>query len=232
LPLGTIEAASTVAHWVCENAKSLRALLKRVDAVVPLAMPLQQVHITELPRWVHKKGDHVGGSAAAIDRAWLDAALAPAQAGGTVALVSEAGLPCVADPGSSVVRAAHDRGLAVQALAGSTSLMQALACSGLNGQHFAFVGYLPTDAAERTKRIAQLEAIALRDGQTQICIETQYRNQAVMDALLRGLKPQTRLCVAQGLLTGQDSVRSKTVAQWRSSGMNLLGLPTVYLFGQ
>ena len=159
LPRGTLAAAAGITHWICENAKSARAYLKRIDAVVPLAAPLQAQQIQELPREVHKKGDHAGQ----FDARPL---LAPALAGHDVGLLSEAGMPAVADPGSSVARAAHDLGIVVVPLTGPVSLLLALAASGLNGQNFAFVGYLPQEADARTQRIRELESLALRTGQT------------------------------------------------------------------
>jgi MFS family permease len=139
LPLGTLQTAAGITHWICENAKSARAYLKRIDAVAPLAAPLQAQAIQELPREVHKKGDHAGQFDA---RPLLAAALE----GRDIGLLSEAGMPAVADPGSSVARAAHDLGIEVVPLTGPVSLLLALAASGLNGQNFAFVGYLPQDA--------------------------------------------------------------------------------------
>ena len=177
MPLGTLQAAAGLTHWICENAKSARAFLKRVDGVVPLAAPLQAQQIQELPREVHKKGDH---HASQFDARPL---LAAALAGTDVGLLSEAGMPAVADPGSSVVRAAHELGIAVTPLIGPVSLLLALAASGLNGQNFAFVGYLPQDAEARTHRIRELESLALRTGQTQLFIETPYRNAALLQAL-------------------------------------------------
>ncbi|MDY0108152.1 MAG: SAM-dependent methyltransferase, partial [Giesbergeria sp.] len=196
LPTGTLTTAARLTHWICENAKSTRAYLKRVDAAHPLALPLQDQHITELPREVHKKGDHGGKGAPVFDARPL---LAPALAGHDIGLVSEAGMPAVADPGSSVVRAAHDLGLTVVPLVGPVSLLLALAASGLNGQNFAFVGYLPQDADERAQRIRALEALALKSGQTQIFIETPYRNAALLQALMHTLQPATRLALASGL---------------------------------
>jgi 16S rRNA (cytidine1402-2'-O)-methyltransferase len=142
LPLGTLQVAAKLQYWVCENAKSTRAYLKRVDEISPLLQPLQSINIQELPREVHKKGDHPGSIGASFDAKPL---LAAALNGFDVGLVSEAGMPAIADPGSSVVRAAHDLDIPVVPLVGPISLMLALAGSGLNGQNFAFVGYLPSD---------------------------------------------------------------------------------------
>ena len=143
LPQETLRVAASVTHWITENAKSTRAFLKRVDVHVPLTKTIQENTITELPREVHKKGDHTGE----FDAKPL---LKTALAGHDVGLASEAGMPAVADPGSSVVRAAHDLGIRVVPLVGPVSLLLALAASGLNGQNFAFVGYLPQDGAART----------------------------------------------------------------------------------
>lgn len=212
LPDGTLRQAAQLTHWICENAKSCRAYLKRVDALHPLATPLQQQQITELPREVHKKGDHGGKGHASFDARAL---LAPLQAGQDMGLVSEAGMPAVADPGSSVVRAAHDLGARVVPLVGPVSLLLALAASGLNGQNFAFVGYLPQDAGERTQRIRALETLALKTGQTQLFIETPYRNAALWQALLQTLQPGTRLAVAAGLTMAQGQVQSHSMRAWQ-----------------
>lgn len=210
LPRGTLQIAAGLTHWICENAKSTRAYLKRVDALQPLAAPLQAQQLTELPREVHKKGDHQGGFDA---RPLLTAALQ----GHDIGLVSEAGMPAVADPGSSVVRAAHELGLAVVPLSGPVSLLLALAASGLNGQSFAFVGYLPQEPGERLQRLRELEALALRSGQTQLFIETPYRNAALRQALIQGLQPQTRLAISWGLTLAGGQTRSQLVKLWRQS---------------
>ena len=192
MPLTTIQVAATLQYWICENAKSTRAYLKRVGELQPLTHVLQALQIQELPREVHKKGDHSGNFDA---RPLLAAALQ----GNDIGLVSEAGMPAIADPGSSVVRAAHDLGLQVVPLTGPMSLMLALATSGLNGQNFAFVGYLPQAPAERVQRIRELESLALKTGQTQIFIETPYRNTALLQALLQTLQGSTRLALSCGL---------------------------------
>jgi 16S rRNA (cytidine1402-2'-O)-methyltransferase len=226
LPRGTLATAAGITHWICENAKSARAYLKRIDAVCPLAAPLQAQQIQELPREVHKKGDHAGQ----FDARPL---LAPALAGQDVGLLSEAGMPAVADPGSSVARAAHDLGIAVVPLTGPVSLLLALAASGLNGQNFAFVGYLPQEADARTQRIRELESLALRTGQTQLFIETPYRNAALLQALTQTLQHNTRLAVARGLTLASSSVRSDTVKGWRAKAMTADGrAPAVFAIGR
>jgi 16S rRNA (cytidine1402-2'-O)-methyltransferase len=208
LPLGSLQQAAALSHWICENAKSARAYLKRINAIVPLCQPIQQMSLVELPHNVHKKGDHQGN----FDARPL---LEPALSGHAMGLLSEAGMPAVADPGASVVRAAHDLGLAVCPLTGPVSLLLALAASGLNGQNFAFVGYLPQESSARSKRIGELENLALRTGQTQLFIETPYRNQALLQALLHGLQPGTRLAVSSGLSLARAQTVSLSVRAWK-----------------
>lgn len=208
LPLGVIRTAARLQHWVAENARSARAFLKRVDAVVPLGRPLQALDIVELPR--PRKG---AAQAAAPD---LSALLEPARRGQDLGLISEAGLPGVADPGAALVQAAHAEGLKVTALPGPSSLLLALAASGMNGQSFAFVGYLPVEPAARTTRIRELEALSRRAGQTQLVIETPYRNGALLSALLLVLQPATRLSVSCGLTLPAGFTRSDAVSAWRS----------------
>jgi len=230
LPDHTVLTASRLTHWITENAKSTRAFLKRVHAEHPLAAPLQSHTVQELPREVHKKGDHDGGTAGFDARPLLAAALQ----GHDIGLVSEAGMPAIADPGASVVRAAHALGVPVVPLTGPISLMLALAASGLNGQHFAFVGYLPQDAAARTQRIQALESLALKTGQTQLFIETPYRNAALLKALVHTLQPTTRLAACCGMTLPQQSIRSAPVRDWpRDPGTGLpLDLPTVFLLNR
>jgi 16S rRNA (cytidine1402-2'-O)-methyltransferase len=226
IPLGTLQIAATLPCWICETANSTRAYLKRVGEVQPLSQPLQALQITELPREVHKKGDHGGGFDA---RPLLKAALE----GRDMGLVSEAGMPAIADPGSSVVRAAHELGIQVLPLTGPMSLMLALAASGLNGQNFAFVGYLPQDGGERSQRIRELESLALKTGQTQIFIETPYRNTALLQALLQTLQPNTRLALSCGLSLPRGWSHSAPASAWkRDKPAAPLGLPTVFCIGR
>ena len=229
LPLATLQTAARLQYWVCENAKSTRAYLKRVDALCPLSQSLQAMSIQELPREVHKKGDHAGSLGAGFDAKPL---LKAAQDGFDVGLVSEAGMPAIADPGSSVVRAAHAWGITGVPLIGPISLMLALATSGLNGQNFAFVGYLPQDAAQRTQRIKELESLALKTGQTQLFIETPYRNTALLQSLLQTLNANTRLAISCGITLDASVSYSAPLSAWRQKPPTLpLQLPTVFCLG-
>ncbi len=208
LPLGVIRQAAALTHWVAENAKTARAFLKRVNAIVPLALPLQAQQIAELPR--PAKG------AKGAQASSLDGLLAPALQGQDIGLVSEAGMPAIADPGAALVQAAHRLGIVVLPLSGASSLLLALAASGLNGQSFAFVGYLPVDAVARAARIRELEALSRRAGQAQLAIETPYRNPALLAALLAHLQPATRLSVSCGLTLAEGWTQSNSVAAWRA----------------
>lgn len=225
LPQAVIARAATLGYWVAENAKTTRALLKRVDRLVPLVQPLQSIQINELPR--PPKGGAAKGAAAAVD---LKPLLAPALAGHDIGLLSEAGLPAVADPGAALVQAAHGLGIFVEPMAGPSALLLALAASGLNGQSFAFIGYLPVDGAARAARIRELEALSRRQGQTQIAIETPYRNDALLAALVEHLQPGTRLAVACGLTLPGERCETRTVAAWRNQPAQPLGgrLPAVF----
>lgn len=240
LPDEVLRVAASIRHWVSENARSTRAFLKRVAAVHPLACPLQNIEVVELPR--PTKGT---ASRAAHRRAHANeppnaptaprALLAPALQGLDLGLISEAGLPGVADPGAELVAAAHALGLTVLPLPGPSALMLALAASGLQGQRFAFVGYLPQDPTARTRCIQELESQSRRLDQTVIVIETPYRNRALMQALLSSLSPTTRLSVSIGITLPQGLSRTDTVAGWarqlQAAGAEVgERLPAVFLF--
>lgn len=227
LPQAVIDRAARLRYWVAENAKTTRALLKRVSQLVPLAQPLQQIQITELPRPPKGGAATARAAAPAVD---LKPLLGPALAGHDIGLLSEAGLPAVADPGAALVQVAHQLGIPVEPMAGPSALLLALAASGLNGQSFAFVGYLPVEASARAARIRELDALSRRHGQTQIAIETPYRNDALMAALVEQLQPGTRLSVASGLTLPGGRCETRSVQGWRSARATALGgrLPAVF----
>lgn len=214
LPDGVLRIAARLQYWAVEDARSTRAFLKRVDAVHPLSQALQALHIAEMPR--PQKGRPSNSPAAAREAGdpWAEL-LAPAWAGHDLGVLSEAGLPGVADPGARLVDAAHRAGLEVLALPGPSSLVLALAASGLQGQQFAFVGYLPQEPDARARRIRELEALSRKADQTQLLIETPYRNQSVLQALMAHLSPETRLSISIGLTLPGGFSRTAPVAQWR-----------------
>ncbi|MES3024221.1 MAG: SAM-dependent methyltransferase [Pseudomonadota bacterium] len=189
-------------YFVAENAKTARAFLKLIAVRHPLARPLQEIEIAEL---------NVNTPPQA-----LAALLAPLLAGRDAGLVSEAGVPAVADPGADLVRLAHQHGVTVRPLVGPSSLLLAVMASGLNGQSFAFNGYLPTDAALRAKRIKELEQRSRAEKQTQLLIETPYRNGAMLEALASQCQPGTLICVATDLSLPSESVRTLNGGKWKA----------------
>ncbi len=212
LPAPVRERAGTLASYIGENAKTTRAFLKRVGTT----RPIQEIQISEL---------NVNTPAGAIDKL-----LAPLLAGIDTGLVSEAGVPAVADPGALLVRRAHERGIKVVPLVGPSSILLALMASGLNGQSFAFHGYLPVDANERTKKLRELEQTSRKAKQTQIFIETPYRNKSMLDTLLSTCAPSTLVCVAADLTLPTETILSRAVSDWKKKpGPDLQKRPAIFL---
>ncbi len=201
IPSSVQAIAAQLGYFIAENAKTTRAYLKLVALHHPLQRPLQEIHIAEL---------NVNTDAAA-----LPALLSPLQAGQDAALISEAGVPAVADPGANLVRLAHSYDIPVKPLVGPSSLLLALMASGLNGQSFAFHGYLPTDPAQRTKRIKHLEQRSRAERQTQLFIETPYRNSALLEALAATCDASTLICVATDLSLASETVRTQAASKWK-----------------
>jgi 16S rRNA (cytidine1402-2'-O)-methyltransferase len=225
LPQSSIDTAAHLTHWICENAKSTRAFLKRVNEVTPLKQPIQEHVMIELPHQVHKKGDHKGEFNAKD-------LLQPLLEGRDMGLVSESGMPAIADPGSSVVRAAHLMGLTVAPLVGPISLMLALASSGMNGQNFSFIGYLPQAQESKIERLKYLDQWIKKSGQTQIFIETPYRNESLVRSMLETLHPQTRLALACGLSGPKQWIQSHQIEKWKTfKTLPPLQEPCVFLLG-
>ncbi len=231
LPAHTLEVASGLEYWICENAKTLRAYLKRVGEVCPLKIPIQQIQIIELPHAVHKKGDHVGETRGQQVGA-IKELLKPSLEGHNIGLASEAGMPAIADPGSSVVRAAHALNLNVIPLVGPSSLLMALSAMGLNGQSFAFVGYVPHESGALIKRVKELEGVVLRSQQTQLLIETPYRNNSLFKSLISTLQPSTRVGVSIGLTLEHMQNKCHSVSHWREKSFELpQNVPVVFAIG-
>lgn len=212
LPPDVAARARSLNHFVAENAKSARAFLRAIGVTRPLA----EISIVELDK-----------HAQSVDWAcWL----APLLAGHDVGLVSEAGAPAVADPGAQMVAAAHRAGLTVRPLVGASSILLALMASGLNGQSFAFHGYLPQDKTAQSQAIAAFERESRQKHMTQMFIETPYRNRSTMHALLQTLAADTALCMASDLTGANEQVCSKLVSQWRTEPDVANKLPTMFLF--
>ena len=213
LPLQTKDLACTLTTFIVENAKTARNSLKLLGHPTPL----RELTITELPQ--------------KLDSAALAQLLAPLQAGQNIGLMSEAGCPAIADPGALLVRQAHALGIKVKPLVGPSSLLLALMASGLDGQRFAFHGYLPAREPERGIAIRSLEKDSAKHKQTQLFIETPYRNAALFQALLSHCQPHTRLCVASDLSLDSENIYTTSIAAWRNTTPPILDKrPTVFLF--
>jgi len=203
LPAPALATIRSLRDFVVENAKSARAFLGAIG------MPVRELSIVA----IDEKRD----------------LLLPLREGRPLGLLSEAGCPAIADPGAELVEAAHREGFRVVPLIGPSSITLALMASGLEGQRFAFCGYLPREAAERSHRIKQLEQRSRRERETEIFIETPYRNDALFSALLEGCAPATRLCVAADLTLATESIRTQTVAEWRQARSAVGKRPAVFL---
>ncbi|AKQ56608.1 SAM-dependent methyltransferase [Bordetella hinzii] len=213
LPADVRALAGRLDCYIAENAKTARAFLKQVGT----ERPLQEITIHTL----NEQAD---------DRQ-IEAWLAPIKTGGEIGLVSEAGCPAVADPGAKVAAAAHRLGYAVKPWVGPSSLLLGLMASGLDGQRFAFHGYAPVEPAERAKQLRAWEQHSARHDQTQMLIETPYRNMAMFGTLLAALRGDTRLCVARSLSTDREWIKTRTVAQWKQEAPpDLDKQPTLFLF--
>lgn len=215
-----LELTRQLRYFIVENAKSARAFLKTVQMPVPIA----DLSIQELP------GRGKMGKSEAKNSDW-DALLLPIADGHAIGLISEAGCPAVADPGSDLVQRAHQRNIPVMPHIGPSSLLLALMGSGLGGQRFAFHGYLPQDDQGRKQALSRLEEESRRLDVTQIVIETPYRNRVFFESLVQGLKPNTQLCVAADLTMPSQLIQTRTIEQWKKSGAPTLDKrPAVFLF--
>lgn len=220
IPIDVQAITAKLDYFIAENAKTTRAFLKTVATTHPLSRPLQEIEIAEL---------NVNTNATV-----LPVLLAPLLAGRNAGLISEAGVPAVADPGANLVRLAHQHNILVKPLVGPSSLLLAVMASGLNGQSFAFNGYLPIDSAQRIKRIKDLEDRSRKEHQTQLFIETPYRNIALLEALCATCNQNTLLCTATDLTLLSESIKTQTVKKWKSdlaTGTlpNMQKKPTVFL---
>lgn len=211
VPGAVLQQVRALDAFVVENAKSARRFL----AACGHPRPMREIAMTELNG--HTPPAQVAGM------------LAPALAGRDLGLLSEAGIPAVADPGALLVAAAHERGIQVVPLVGPSSIMLALAASGLEGQRFRFMGYLPAEAAARRAAIEELERHSSRHAETQIFIETPYRNDALLADLLQGCRGTTRLTVATELTGPAESIRTAPIEAWRGSPPSIGKRPAIFL---
>jgi 16S rRNA (cytidine1402-2'-O)-methyltransferase len=214
LPALAIERVRTLRRFVVEGEKAAWRLLSRIlDAEAASKVTMDRLDEHTLPEA-------------------LTPLLAPLEAGEDIGLVSEAGMPCVADPGAALAALAHDRGFVVSPLVGPSSILLALAASGLDGQRFSFLGYLPQDPQGRRAALASIDRGLRSDGATRIFIETPYRNARLLEDCLAMLSPGTRLCVAASLCSASERVRSAPVSEWRAKSWPLGKEPAIFLAGR
>lgn len=211
LPLAVKKVIDMCDHYIVENEKSARAFIKKV---LPSKSQPDLVFYTtnkfsdpaEYPSFLEaaRKGEHIG-------------------------IISEAGAPGIADPGAEIINLAHAEEIRVVPLVGPSSIFMAMMASGMNGQNFAFNGYLPIDSQERKKQIKFLENLSRKSGQSQIFMETPYRNDKLMKELVSTCHPDTRLCVARELTTLDEFIRTNSIAWWKNNLPDLEKRPTIFI---
>ncbi|MBQ7484668.1 MAG: SAM-dependent methyltransferase [Bacteroidaceae bacterium] len=212
LPSYNREIIRQIKFFIVENVRSARRFLKKVD---------RDINIDVLTFYLMDKH---------TDAAKMASYLKPLEEGNAMGVISEAGCPAVADPGADVVAVAQRKNLRVIPMVGPSSIIMSVMGSGFNGQSFAFNGYLPIEPAERTKRIKQLETRAYTEDQTQLFIETPYRNHKMLEELLRTCKPSTRLCIASGITCAEEYIHTHTIAEWKKIKLHdLSNIPTIFL---
>lgn len=211
LPAYNKEILLAIKHFIVEDVRSARRFLKRVD---------RSVNIDELvfyPLNKHTSAEELSGY------------LKPLQAGNAMGVLSEAGCPAVADPGADVVSIAQCLRLKVVPLVGPSSIILSVMASGFNGQSFAFHGYLPVDSSERIKRIKALEQRMYAEDQTQLFIETPYRNNKMVEDIVKNCRPQTRLCIASNITCEGEYIQTKTIKEWQGKLPDLSKIPSIFL---
>ncbi|MDO5523438.1 MAG: SAM-dependent methyltransferase [Bacteroidia bacterium] len=210
LPAYNIQIVSGLRHFIVENVRSARRFLKQCN---------KDIDIDSLT--FYELNQHT-------DRQHISDYLKPIRQGESVGVISEAGCPAVADPGADVVAIAQSEGIKVVPLVGPSSMLMAVMASGFNGQSFAFHGYLPIDSGERIKKLKQLESRAYNEDQTQLFIETPYRNQKLAEDILQHCRPQTRLCIAMNISCSDEYIVTKSVKAWNVKTHGRASLPDMH----
>ncbi len=211
LPAYNQEIIAGIRHFIVEDVRSARRFLKKVDREADIDA------MTFYPLNKHTSPADIAGY------------LRPLLEGQAMGVISEAGCPAVADPGADVVAIAQQRGLKVVPLVGPSSIILSVMASGFNGQSFAFNGYLPIEPAERAKKLKQLEQRVYAEHQTQLFIETPYRNNRMMEDILRNCRPQTKLCVAANITCEGEYIRTLSVKDWQGRLPDLTKIPCIFL---
>lgn len=211
LPISVKKVIEVVDHYIVENEKSARRFIKSIHP----GKSQPSLQLSTLNKFTEPSE--------------LPTFLKPCHEGTHVGLMSEAGVPGVADPGSQVVAMAHEQGIRVQPLVGPSSILMAMMSSGMNGQSFAFNGYLPIDKHDRRKRIKHLESLSLRENQSQALIETPYRNNKLIEELLTTLHPETRLCIACDITLPTEYIRTFSVKKWKQNIPDIHKRPALFI---
>ena len=211
LPAYNKEIILGIKHFIVEDVRSARRFLKKVERSINID------ELTFYPLNKHTSHEDISGY------------LKPLQEGASMGVISEAGCPAVADPGADVVAIAQRRGLRVVPLVGPSSILLSVMASGFNGQSFAFHGYLPIEQGERTKRIKMLEQRSYTENQTQLFIETPYRNRRLLEELVQTCRPQTRLCIACNVTCDDEYICTKTMKEWKGHLPDLEKRPCIFL---
>ncbi|MBQ0048840.1 MAG: SAM-dependent methyltransferase [Bacteroidales bacterium] len=215
LPDHNTNIVNQLRHFIVEDIRSARRFLRRMNH----EFPIDDCTFYEM-------GKHADPHRF---REYLQAM----HQGMSMGVISEAGCPAVADPGADIVAIAQREGMQVTPLVGPSSMILSVMASGLGGQSFAFNGYLPVDSADRAKRLKTLESRAWNEGQTQLFIETPYRNHKLFQACIAALRPQTRLCIAAGITTPNEWIRTRTIEQWKKTPLpDLAKTPAVFLINR
>ena len=211
LPAHNKEVILGIKHFIVEDVRSARRFLKKVERSINID------ELTFYPLNKHTSPEDISGY------------LKPLQAGESMGVISEAGCPAVADPGADVVAIAQRKNLKVVPLVGPSSIILSVMGSGFNGQSFAFHGYLPIDPNERIKRIKALEGRIYTENQTQLFIETPYRNNKMMEDIVKNCRPTTKLCIAANITCEDEYIKTKTVKEWQGKLPDLSKIPCIFL---
>ena len=210
LPPYNKEIISSIKHFIVENVRSARRFLKQTDP----AIDIDSLRFYVLNKHTSKEE--------------LSGFLAPIAKGFSVGIISEAGCPAIADPGADIVAIAQQKGISISPLVGPSSILLALMASGFNGQSFAFNGYLPIKSEERTIAIKQAEQLVYAKDQTQLFIETPYRNMKLLEELVKTCKPTTRLCIAADITLPDEYIKTKTIAEWKKGLPDISKKPCIF----
>lgn len=211
LPISIKRAIEDIDHYIVENEKTARRFIKKISS--KKSQPALRIEI--LNKYTEPQS--------------IPTFLQPCFEGHNVGILSEAGCPGIADPGADVVKIAHEKGIQVVPLVGPSSILLALMSSGMNGQSFAFNGYLPIDTHERKKAIKKMEKIAIDQQQSQICIETPYRNDKLFAEMLKTLSSKTLICVACDITLSTEYIATKTVETWKKTPIDLHKRPSIFI---